>query len=108
MFQAGLRAESACARAPQVGGSVISGQLHADFPQIGSLTGSVTSAAAAEQKRLLYLRQMVARRERERRYGIGNRGRVKERISSLASPDWIKNWSPLDGLDPFRAGCQHY
>ena len=27
---------------------------------------------------------------------------------SLASPDRIKNWSPLDGLDLFRTGCQHY
>jgi hypothetical protein len=26
----------------------------------------------------------------------------------LAIPDWIKNWSPLNGLDPFSAGRQHY
>jgi hypothetical protein len=27
---------------------------------------------------------------------------------SLAIPDWIKNWSPLNGLDPFSTGRQHY
>ena len=26
----------------------------------------------------------------------------------IAVPDWIKNGCPLDGLDPFRSGYEHY
>ena len=36
---------------------------------------------------------------------LSGRGQIRK---SSASPGRIKNWSPLDGLDPFRAGCEHY
>ena len=42
------------------------------------------------------------------RYEIRKLRNKPQSLASLASPYRIKNWSPLDGLDPFRAGCQHY